>query len=127
MNTLMGSTSPQILMDDVPVGDFSSLLGVTLDNIDEISFNKFGFGGGDGSSNGIIRIYSKLISDGAISNVVTKSQPLLVLKGFQNDDEYQNPEYESYNDSGFSNFGTIHWTPRIPTDVDGNFKFSIPI
>ena len=125
-NTFFWSTSPQIFVDDSPVNDFSMLYGMTLDSVDEITINKFGFGGGAGSSNGIIRIYSKLPTEGESKNLVVKSMPMLVLNGFQNMENFANPEYESYLDSGYASYGTIFWAPSVPTDANGSFSFSIP-
>ena len=61
-------------MDDVPVSDFSILQNFKLDRIDEIYINAIGYGGGDGSNSGVIRIYTKIPNSINVSNLNIKSK-----------------------------------------------------
>jgi len=121
----LGTREPLIYWDDAPVLDFNQLRGWTLRYIDEIYINKNGYGGGMDAANGIIRIHSKKGSGGA-RQIKINSQAFTVKNGFQKTNHYRNPEYTSYTDEGFKNFGNIHWDPGIETDKNGVFTFSIP-
>lgn len=123
--TSLSHTHPAIFVNDVPESNFNFFIGMSLNDIDEIYINKRGYGGGTGTSGGIIRIYmKKIINSNSTFNI--KSQSLAITNGFQPIKKFQNPKYASFNDDGFKKFGTIHWEPKIVIDQNGNFNFSIP-
>ncbi len=123
--SFLGSKSPAIFIDDVPLRDFNQLLGYTLQNVDEIYINKSGYGGGMEATNGIIRVYTKK-GFGGVQKIKINSQSFVVKNGFQKLKSFKNPKYTSHTDEGFINFGTIHWEPYVETDENGQFSFSIP-
>ncbi|ESU29373.1 hypothetical protein FLJC2902T_07700 [Flavobacterium limnosediminis JC2902] len=125
VTSFLGSKSPAVYMDDVPVSDFNQLIGYNLKFVDEIYINKSGYGGGMDASNGIIRIYTKK-TIGGNSKTKINSQSFLIKNGFEKTKQFVNPKYTSYNNEGFINFGTIHWEPYVETDENGIFNFSIP-
>lgn len=124
--SFLGTKSPLVFMDDVPVTDFNLLLNYSLIYIDEIYINKRGFGGGIGASNGIIRIYTKKGFGAEKSSIRIKSGSLLIEDGFQPITAYKTPNYTNFSNEGFLNYGTINWIPRVQTDENGNFKFAFP-
>lgn len=124
--SFLGTKSPLVFMDDVPVTDFNLLLNYSLLYIDEIYINKRGFGGGIGASNGIIRIYTKKGIDAGKSTIRIKSGSLVIKDGFQPITEFKTPNYTSFSNDGFINYGTINWISRVQTDETGNFKFAFP-
>ncbi len=124
--SFVGSLSPAVFMDDVPLTDFQMLDGLGLNQVDEIYINKHGYGGGDNSSNGIIRIYTRRDMGAKAAALKVKSQSFLIDKGFQQFREYAMPRYDSFDDPGFQSVGTIHWLPRVGTNESGNFAFAIP-
>ncbi len=124
--SIYSSNSPQVFMDDVPVSDFSILQNFKLDRIDEIYINAIGYGGGDGSNSGVIRIYTKIPNSINVSNLNIKSKSYIFRDVFQTYLAFKNPKYNSTHDDGFLKFGTIHWIPSINTNEKGEFNFSIP-
>jgi len=123
--SFLGSKSPAIFIDDVPLRDFNQLLGYSLQNVDEVYINKSGYGGGMEATNGIIRVYTKK-GFGGVQKIKINSQSFVVKNGFQKLKSFTNPKYTSFTDEGFKNFGTIHWEPYIETDENGLFSFTIP-
>ncbi len=124
--SFVGSLSPAIFMDDVPLTDYNILDGMGLNQIDEIYINKHGYGGGDNSSNGIIRIYTRKDLGAKAAALKVKSQSFLIEKGFQQYDEFTMPRYDSFEDPGFQALGAIHWLPRVGTNENGSFAFALP-
>lgn len=124
--SFLGTKSPAVFMDDVPVSDFNLLLNYSLIYIDEIYVNKRGYGGGMNASNGVIRIYTKKGIDAVRSSTRIKSGSIVVEDGFQPWTEFVTPKYTSFRDNGFQAYGTINWIPKVATDTNGTFKFAIP-
>ena len=124
ITSLSGATSPIVFLDNMQLFDLSILSGLLLSDVDEIYFNKHGYGMGNNSSGGTIRIYSKKTYSRNKNNIKSKS---LIIKGaFQPLLDFENPKYISYNSEAFKKFGTIDWIPNIYTDESGNFEFTIP-
>ena len=55
-----------------------------------------------------------------------KSFTFKVDKGFEKQKEFYSPNFKSFTDSAFENFGLIHWEPLIWIDGNNNYKFKIP-
>ncbi|KGO88912.1 hypothetical protein [Flavobacterium suncheonense] len=119
------SNGPTIYIDDSLISDYNILLGYRLTFVDEIYINKRGYGSGQSGFGGVIRIYTKKGADGPTAFKV-KSNSQVLTGGFQKDEIFKNPKYANFNDPGFQNYGTIQWLPKVLTDSDGTFTFSIP-
>ena len=120
-----GTKTPQLFINDVPETNFNQLIGLNLNTIDEIYISKRGYGGGDGATNGVIRVYNRK-GVSAFKSIEIKSKSLLVQNGFQPNKQFKNPKYSNYYDDGFKKFGTISFKQAILIDENGNFKFSVP-
>jgi len=116
---------PAIYIDGIYIHDYNLLRDYSLVSIDEIYINRDNSDPTINMSKGIIRIYSKK-SYGNNSFTTNKSQALVVKNGFQKYCQFENPKYDSVQDTGFMNFGTIDWKPTVTSDQNGNFQFSIP-
>lgn len=55
-----------------------------------------------------------------------KSFRFNVERGFEKQKEFYNPDFTSFRDSAFGNFGLIHWEPMVWVDKDNTYKFTIP-
>jgi hypothetical protein len=124
--SFLGSRTPIVFLDNVQIFDFTILLNMNLNDVDEIYINKRGYGMGNDGSNGVIRIYSKKIVANKVKPASIKSKSLEIKNGFQPYFEFENPKYLSYNNEGFEKHGTIDWIPSIYTNEDGTFEFTIP-
>ncbi|MFN7043784.1 MAG: hypothetical protein ACK4M1_01195 [Flavobacterium sp.] len=124
--SFMGSRTPVVFLDNVQIFDFTILLNMNLNDVDEIYINKRGYGMGNDGSNGSIRIYSKKIIANKTKPTQIKSKSLEIKNGFQPYFEFENPKYLSFNNEGFEKHGTIDWIPSIYTNEDGTFEFTIP-
>lgn len=58
--------------------------------------------------------------------IAGKSFEFKVDKGFEKQKEFYNPEFTSFQDSAFENFGLIHWEPLVWIDKNNSYKFKIP-
>ncbi|MCW1147317.1 hypothetical protein [Flavobacterium lacisediminis] len=124
--SFLGSRTPVVFLDNVQLFDFTFLLNMTLNDIDEIYINKRGYGMGSDGSNGSIRIYTKKITAIKSKPNQIKSKPVVVKNGFQPFIEFEKPKYALYQGDAFENYGTINWIPNIYTDENGEFEFSTP-
>ncbi|WP_300567493.1 hypothetical protein [Flavobacterium sp.] len=125
-STWQGSLSPLVFVDDAPEQNLELLYNLKMKDIDEIYINKRGYGGGNGSSNGIIRIYMKKGTNAKLHSFVIKSQSFLIKDGFQPIINFRNPKYDGLNNQGYKNYGTVFWKPKVMTDENGRFQFTIP-
>lgn len=124
--SILGTRSPAVFLDNVPVYDFGQLLNLSLNEIDEIYINKSSFGMGNDGGNGSIRIYRKSNFSGGIKANEVKSKSLIIKNGFQPLKKYENPKYIDYYDNSFLTYGSIDWISNIYTDEKGYFEFTIP-
>ncbi|MDF0715844.1 hypothetical protein PY092_06775 [Muricauda sp. 334s03] len=58
--------------------------------------------------------------------IAGKSFVFKVDKGFEKQKEFYNPEFTSFRDLAFENFGLIHWEPLVWIDKNNSYKFKIP-
>lgn len=124
--SIMGSRTPAVFLDNVQLTDFTFLLNMTLNDVDEIYINKRGYGMGSDGANGSIRIYTKKTTAFKEKPNQIKSKPVVVKNGFEPYSEYENPKYLSHSGEAFENHGTLEWIPNIYTNEKGEFEFSIP-
>lgn len=124
--SILGSRSPVVFLDNAPITDFYLLANLNLNEVDEIYFNKTGYGMGGDGMNGSIRIYRKIQFTESVSSVKVKSKSLVVKNGFEKLIPFENPKYIDYQSSAFNKYGTIHWEPSIYTNEKGEFEFTFP-
>jgi hypothetical protein len=55
-----------------------------------------------------------------------KSFEFKVDNGFEKQREFYNPEFTSFTDTAFENFGLIHWEPLIWMDKNNSYTLKIP-
>ncbi|MGV7107042.1 hypothetical protein [Flavobacterium sp. U410] len=123
--SISGSRSPIVYLDNIPLTDFSLLLGMSMRQVDEVYINTTGFGEGMNGANGSIRIYTKIGYEKS-SDPTVKSDKVQVKKGFQKAVSFKNIEYQDYDNDAFKKYGVIDWKDNIFTDENGNFEFSFP-
>ncbi|SFA76781.1 hypothetical protein SAMN05660845_0446 [Flavobacterium swingsii] len=123
-SSLNSSSSPALFIDNTP-SEFNQLYNLSLSNVDEIYFNKSGYGLGSMGANGSIMIYTKK-NFVSTNNLSILSKSFKITNGFQPIRQFENPKYNNVNDKGFKNFGTIYWNPKVLTNESGQFHFSFP-
>ena len=122
-----GNNVPLIYVDDalIPEGTFESLSILTLESIDYIDVEYYGFGGGIRGQAGYIKIYTggKFYgrNDGKNNSVAEFEFPLT----FNEEKQFYTPKYQFYNTSFFNEYGTIDWKPNLKVDTDGIIRFKI--
>ncbi|WP_281991610.1 hypothetical protein [Aquimarina aggregata] len=123
-NILTNRNIPEIYLDDVQLIDFSILLSTLTQDVEDVYYDKFGFGG----SSGEIRIYSKKsFFDGTASaGIDYKISEHTFKNGFTPAKEFYNPIYASFQDPLFRDYGTVHWQPRVIFDDKGIGTLKIP-
>lgn len=125
-NSFLGSRTPVVFLDNIQLFEFTYLLNLSLNDVDEIYINKRGYGMGNDGSNGSIRIYTKkMIANKPNPNQI-KSKPIVVKNGFQPYMEFENPKYATFQGESFENYGTVNWISNIYTNENGDFEFSTP-
>ena len=114
-----------IIIDDVTLGNnYDMLYLMTLDEIDEIYFNKNGDGYGTRGGGGVITIYRK---KGAVYGKMDKlyANQLVVKDGFSTEKKFYIPEFYALSKSDYLNYGSISWKSNISTDLSGNASFNV--
>lgn len=124
--SFLGSRTPVIYLDGVILNDLNFLYSIQLYDVDEIYFNKRGFGLGNDGSNGAISIFSKKTFGSDKKGVNIKSKSMVIKDGFQDVRNFENAKYASYEAESFQKHGTVDWIPNVYTDESGNFEFTIP-
>ncbi|GFZ79998.1 hypothetical protein GCM10011531_07500 [Aquaticitalea lipolytica] len=117
--------SPLLIIDDVTLGNnYDMLYLMTLDEIDEIYFNKNGDGYGTRGGGGVITIYRK---KGAVYGKMDKlyANQLVVKDGFSTEKKFYIPEFYALSKSDYLNYGSISWKSNISTDLSGNASFNV--
>jgi hypothetical protein len=114
-----------IYVDNMQIRDFSVLIGIQTDDVDEFFINQHAIVPSVDNKMGIIRIYMKKdFSYRGKANAVTT---FIIKDGFKKIEPFKNADYiATFDDKGFENFGLIDWQPLITTDEKGAFKFTVP-
>lgn len=126
VNTINGQrTEPLVYVDNMRVLDFSMLLNVQTEDVDELYINQHAIVPSVDNKMGIIRIYMK--TDFSYREKNNPDITFMIKEGFEKILPFKNTEYIStFDDKGFKNFGLIDWQPIITTNEKGEFRFSIP-
>jgi len=123
--------SPILIIDDVIVLDFELLRNLRTYDIEDIYVNPRDNSQGARGAGGLIRInrrrtpidYSIL---SRVPKVINYTETALDL-AFQSPRKFYNPVFNSYANTAFDNYGTVHWEPNIITDIEGNFVVKTPL
>ncbi|RZJ67153.1 MAG: hypothetical protein EOO50_06425 [Flavobacterium sp.] len=124
--SILGSNSVVMYIDDTPIPDMSILIGYTMDMVDEVYFNRRGYGQGSNAGGGVIRIYTRRTTRGGFKSPNSTWQELKIQNAYQRLSEFKTPNYANVQDAGFKKYGTIAWLPNVNTDEKGEFKFAFP-
>ena len=123
---------PVIYFDDVKLIDFDILTGLRTEDLESFYFQRNGASEGVNGTGGVIRIYTrrnlnkpiKSDSKKEISNLSEVfSYP--IKNGFQKEKKFIQPDYSTYEDKAFTNFGVIHWEPQLILDGKKSSSFKI--
>lgn len=119
------ATEPMIYIDDMRVLDYSQLIGIYTEDVDEFYVNQHAIVPSVDNKMGIIRIYMK--KSFGPKKIINSEVSFLIKNGFETPAQFKNAEYFStHNNEGFENFGIIDWQSNITTDDKGNFNVNIP-
>ncbi len=119
---------PVIQLDGVNLTDNSILYGLQTSEIESIYINRNGGAVmGKTSFGGIIRINTlsgqkRADTDG---NYSPNTYKFLSNAGFARDKEFYTPQYRSYADNLFTDYGVIDWKKNISLNGDGEASFKI--
>ena len=114
------SKPPVVVLNGFPMRE--GLRDFPLESIDEIYYEHMGT---HGSNGGTIYIYQK---SGSFSRKNDEDQfiNLYTEEGFDRGETYYAPNYSSYSDEGFLNYGAIYWNGNIKTDNKDIFEITFP-
>ncbi len=115
--------TPVLYIDNMRQMSYDVLVGMTMDEIDEIYTNAHTIVPSVTNNEGVIRIYRKKPK---ISGPASFAQEFAVNGGFARIHDFHNPELTSTSDEGFHNFGVISWIGTLITDTSGVVRFSMP-
>ena len=115
------ASTPVIYVDDIKLMSYDDLLGMTMDELDEIYINAHTIIPSVTNNQGVIRMYRKKPVARYKSDAVT----FLIPKGFAQTEPFKSPDYASVSGTGFQNFGILGWDPSVITDDKGNYDFQI--
>lgn len=120
--------SPTIQLDGINLTDHSILYGLRTSDVESIYINKSGGGVmGKTSIGGLIRI--KTLSGEKRKNLDENYSPntyrFVTKTGFARNKEFYAPQYRSYTDDRFREYGVIDWKNNISLDEKGNASFKI--
>lgn len=122
-NSLRGSApTPVVFIDSRQLMTFDELLGLRLDDFDEVYISANAIVPSVNNNIGIIKLYKKQ-PDIIVAN--SKAQIKTISGGFELITAFENADYTSEFSAGFDHFGLIYWSPWILTDENGNLKITI--
>ncbi len=123
--TLNGAQSyPQLFIDNVQQMNFDVLLGMKMEEIDEIYINAHAIVPSIRNHMGLIKIYRKM--GGPINNKKSNIVGYEVKDGFSQIQKFKNKSYVNTVDEGFQNFGVVNWVPDLLVQEEATFKVETP-
>lgn len=123
-NSINGARStPLVFIDDIQVMTLDMLMGMRMNEIDEIYLNPHAIVASIKNNMGIIKIYRKT---GAEANFKSEAMSFLIKKAFAPSEPFKNTLYVSTSDIGFLNFGLVSWLPTLITRGTNTFKVEFP-
>ena len=119
--------SPVIYLDDMRLRFFDFLYQFPTEDIESFYIDKTGAREGVQGAGGVIRLYTRrggnpLRKDRQNNQQIAK---VTVHGGFQRIKKFYTPNYRTYFDEAFEQFGVIHWEPELVTDEEGKVSFKI--
>jgi hypothetical protein len=117
-------TEPMIYINNIRALDYAQLIGMQMADVDEFYVNQHAIVPSVDNKMGIVRIYMK--TDFGKTKTFDPAVDLMVKNGFEKAGHFRSPEYRSYDDRSFQNFGIIDWQPAVQTDEKGNFTIYVP-
>ncbi len=125
ITTINGQKSePMIYINNIRVLDPAQLIGMQMADVDEFYVDQHAIVPSVDNKVGIVRIYMK--TDFGKPKIFDPTVDLMVKNGFEKAGHFEAPEYRSYDDRSFQNFGIIDWQPAVQTDEKGNFTIYVP-
>ena len=119
---------PVIQLDGVNLLDYSILYGMQTSEVESIYINRNGGAVmGKTSFGGVIRINTKSGQKGIddSEDYSPNTYKFLSNAGFARDKEFYTPQYRSYTDNLFIDYGVIDWKNNISLNDDGKATFKI--
>ncbi|OYQ36904.1 hypothetical protein CHU92_09135 [Flavobacterium cyanobacteriorum] len=116
-------STPLVFYNGMQLTTLDDLLYVQTSDVEEIYLNANAPVPSIDARSGIIKIYMK---KELYQQKKNEQKLIYVTDGFSSYKKFKRPNYSSYSDKGFADFGTIHWDGRIVTDTGGNFKVNYP-
>ncbi|MFD2188680.1 hypothetical protein ACFSJT_17870, partial [Aquimarina celericrescens] len=126
-NSILAAKEIPVFIDNTElVGDSSLLAIMRTSEVDRIYIDRTSYGlGARGGAGGSIRIYTRKIPIPSQIDFNYNSLEIKMKKGYEPVKEFYNPGYANYSDSGFIDYGVIHWQPWIDFNDKGKGKFMI--
>jgi len=117
-----GRNTPVVYIDNVLQMDLSMLPIIQMSEVDEVYLNAQAIVPSVRNNLGVIKIY---LNRGAKVGKKNVTPDIILKNGFSKITPFQNANYQSTENEGFTNFGVINWLPTIMTDENGGFKFNV--
>ena len=116
----------KIYIDDFIAGpgDIKLLMESPLSDIDEIYFEREGLAGDVNAPGGVIRVYRK--EGSTIRPINSSFAEKLVENSFTRPKKFYRPDYVSYDNQDFREYGVVHWEPNLVTNAKGQAELTIP-
>jgi hypothetical protein len=119
---------PAVYLNDALIGfgpeaDFGILTFITMNDIDYVEYELYGFGGGllQGEA-GFIKIYT-LKDQGSKKTIKNTIRTYEIPLTFNEEKTFYTPKYKYYNTDFFNEYGTISWEPKIKFNTKGEAQF----
>lgn len=126
-NTINGSRSPLIFLDDIPLSNLDYLITLPTSDVEGILIDKDGLGSGINGANGVIRIYSRRTPlNGYNSSQKSFAHASKANVGFTKPKLFYSPKYTNHTDALFKNYGTIGWFPYMYLKHNSSTMIKIP-
>ncbi|TVZ21783.1 hypothetical protein JM84_0661 [Dokdonia sp. Hel_I_63] len=123
---------PVIYFNDVKLIDFDILTGLRTEDLESFYFQRNGASEGVNGTGGVIRIYTrrnlnKPIKSDSKKEISNMSEVFAypIKNGFEKEKKFIQPDYSTYDDKSFTNFGVIHWEPQLILDGKKSSSFNI--
>jgi hypothetical protein len=122
ISNIRTSYSPILFLDQMPVYDISSLIGININDIAYIKVFDPGFvGGGLSSAGGAIALYSKRGTEVINGTYIPPGLDFTTIIGYNRFKEFYSPVYsKEFNPTQPDIRKTIYWNPSIILSKDKN-------
>lgn len=119
------NTIPLVILDDVPLSDFSFLQNFKMNTVDYIEIDKVGSGYGLRGGAGVIKIVTdpvKRMKHTYNKNEITSYKFPLT---FNSPKKYYTPIYKNFDSNVFKKYGVISWLPNLKVNENGYITFKV--